>query len=112
MGGRLQNECDWVRVYCKLDLSTEVDHAPHFSYFFTTAAFMPLLSAASKTRKGFTSGVINITSMSGITRTSQHHFKYNVSKAAAIHLNTLLAQELCRPGEVFQFTRFAESHTP
>ena len=34
--------------------------------------------------------------MSGITRTSQHHFKYNVSKAADIHLTTLLAQELRR----------------
>lgn len=36
--------------------------------------------------------------MSGITRTTQHHFKYNVSKSATIQLNTLLAQELRRPG--------------
>lgn len=36
--------------------------------------------------------------MSGITRTSQHHIKYNVSKAASIHLNTLLAQELRQNG--------------
>ena len=65
-------------------------------YFFTTAAFLPLLSAAA--RKGHTGSVINISSMSGITRTSQHHLKYNVSKAATIHLSTLLAQELRRPG--------------
>ncbi|KAI0658528.1 NAD-P-binding protein [Cubamyces menziesii] len=65
-------------------------------YFFTTAAFLPLLSAAA--REGHTGSVINISSMSGITRTSQHHFKYNVSKAATIHLSTLLAQELRRPG--------------
>ncbi|KAI4527135.1 NAD(P)-binding protein [Schizophyllum commune Loenen D] len=63
-------------------------------HFFTSAAFIPLLSAA--TRPGHTGTVINISSMSGITRTSQHHFKYNVSKAADIHLTTLLAQELRR----------------
>ncbi|KIM76359.1 hypothetical protein PILCRDRAFT_826347 [Piloderma croceum F 1598] len=81
-----------------LSLWEDVYRTNVIGYFFMTAAFMPLLSAASKTRKDFTSSVINITSMSGITRTSQHHFKYNVSKAAAIHLNTLLAQELRRPG--------------
>ncbi|TFK46914.1 NAD-P-binding protein [Heliocybe sulcata] len=67
-------------------------------YFFTTVAFLPLLSAASKARPNHTAAVINNTSMSGITRTTQHHYKYNVSKGAAIHLNTLLAQELRRPG--------------
>jgi hypothetical protein len=36
--------------------------------------------------------------MSGTTRTTQHHYQYNVSKGATIHLNTLLAQELRRPG--------------
>ncbi|KAI0737735.1 NAD-P-binding protein [Daedaleopsis nitida] len=65
-------------------------------YFFTSAAFLPLLSAAA--REGHTGTVINVTSMSGITRTSQHHFKYNVSKAATIQLSTLLAQEFRRPG--------------
>ncbi|KAI0650380.1 NAD(P)-binding protein [Trametes meyenii] len=77
---------DWETVY-----RTNV-----IGYFFTTAAFIPLLSAAA--RAGHTASVINIASMSGITRTSQHHFKYNVSKAATIHLSTLLAQELRRPG--------------
>ncbi|KAH9854979.1 NAD-P-binding protein [Lenzites betulinus] len=77
---------DWETVY-----RTNV-----VSYFFTTVAFLPLLSAA--TREGHTGTVINISSMSGITRTSQHHFMYNVSKAATIQLNTLLAQELRRPG--------------
>jgi NAD(P)-dependent dehydrogenase (short-subunit alcohol dehydrogenase family) len=43
-------------------------------------------------------GVINIASISGITRTSQHHVKYNASKAASIHLSALLAQEFSRPG--------------
>ncbi|TFY83540.1 hypothetical protein EWM64_g489 [Hericium alpestre] len=43
-----------------------------------------------------TPGVINITSVSGMTRTTQNHINYNVSKAAAIQLSTLLAQELRR----------------
>ena len=66
------------------------------SHFFTTVAFLPLLSAAA--RPDHTASVINISSISGITRTSQHHFMYNVSKAASIQLNDLLAQELRRPG--------------
>ncbi|KAJ4001648.1 NAD(P)-binding protein [Lentinula boryana] len=67
-------------------------------HFFTTAAFIPLLAATSTVYPGRTAAVINNTSMSGITRTTQHHFKYNVSKGAAIHLTTLLAQELRREG--------------
>ena len=47
--------------------------APFRRYFFTAAAFLPLLSAAART--GHTGTVINVSSMSGITRTSQHHFK-------------------------------------
>lgn len=65
-------------------------------HFFTTAAFIPLLAATPNIHSGRTPAVINTTSMSGITRTSQHHFKYNVAKAAAIHLTTLLSQELRR----------------
>ncbi|KAJ3479108.1 hypothetical protein NLI96_g9290 [Meripilus lineatus] len=65
-------------------------------YFFTTVAFLPLLTAAN--RPGHTASVINVSSISGITRTTQHHFMYNVSKSATIQLNTLLAQELSQPG--------------
>jgi len=65
-------------------------------YFFTTVAFLPLLSAASNA--GHTGSVINVSSISGITRTTQHHFAYNTSKAATIQLNQLLAQEFRRPG--------------
>jgi len=65
-------------------------------HFFTTVAFLPLLTAANT--ESHTPGVINITSISGITRTTQHHYKYNVSKAAALQLSHLLAQELRRPG--------------
>ncbi|KLO06868.1 NAD(P)-binding protein [Schizopora paradoxa] len=45
-----------------------------------------------------TASVINISSILGVTRTSQYHMKYNVSKAASIRLNTLLAQELRQEG--------------
>ncbi|KAH7931342.1 NAD(P)-binding protein [Leucogyrophana mollusca] len=62
-------------------------------YFFLATAFLPLLNAATMNHSQHTGSIINISSISGITRTSQHHFKYNVSKAATIQLSTLLAQE-------------------
>lgn len=65
-------------------------------HYFTAVAFIPLLAAASTLRPNHTGSVINTSSMSGITRTTQHHFMYNVSKAADIHLTKLLAQELRR----------------
>lgn len=61
-------------------------------------SFLPLLEKgnrskpSSKTR--WTSTVINITSISGTVRTSQNHFGYNASKAAANHLTTMLSHEL------------------
>ncbi|KAJ3777508.1 NAD(P)-binding protein [Lentinula raphanica] len=65
-------------------------------YFFTTAAFIPLLAATSTVHPGRTAAVINNTSVAGMTRTSEHQFKYNVSKGAAISLTTFLSQELRR----------------
>jgi len=77
---------DWEQTY-----RTNV-----IGYFFTTVAFLPLLSAAN--RAGHTGSVINVSSISGVTRTTQHHFMYNVSKSATIQLNNLLAQELSQSG--------------
>jgi len=68
------------------------------SYYFMSSAFLPLLAAASKANPGRSAAIVNISSISGITRTTQHHPAYNVSKAATIHLNTLLAQEFSQPG--------------
>ncbi|KAI0814784.1 hypothetical protein BC629DRAFT_812478 [Irpex lacteus] len=65
-------------------------------HFFTTIAFLPLLTAAK--RPDYTPSVINVSSIAGITRTTRYCFMYSVSKAASIHLNTLLAQELRKPG--------------
>lgn len=62
--------------------------------FFMTTAFLPLLQAGTDLERGWSSTVVNISSISGIVKTSQHHFPYNASKAAAIHLSKMLAQEI------------------
>ncbi|CAK9781630.1 NAD(P)-binding protein [Cutaneotrichosporon oleaginosum] len=70
------------------------------SYYFSTWAFVPLLCSA-KTKGGAqeVGNVVNISSMSGITRTSQRgQFSYNCSKAATISLTDQLAFELARRG--------------
>ncbi|ETN39479.1 uncharacterized protein HMPREF1541_05703 [Cyphellophora europaea CBS 101466] len=66
--------------------------------FFMTTAFLPLLQNASEMHHGYSGTVINITSISGVVKTSQHHFAYNTSKAAAIHLNTMLSNEVAMNG--------------
>jgi NAD(P)-dependent dehydrogenase (short-subunit alcohol dehydrogenase family) len=68
------------------------------SIFFMTTAFLPLLDAGSNKTKGWSSAVLNITSISGSVKTSQHHPNYNASKAAAIHLNRMLANEIQENG--------------
>jgi NAD(P)-dependent dehydrogenase (short-subunit alcohol dehydrogenase family) len=83
-----ENIQDWMDVY-----QTNV-----VGYFFTTIAFLPLLAESTTKRPGHSASVINISSISGITKLSQNQFKYNVSKAATIQLNHMLAQELSRPG--------------
>lgn len=66
--------------------------------FFMTTAFLPLLQKASDTQHGYSSTVINISSISGLVKSSQHHFSYNASKGAAIHLTKLLAAEVASNG--------------
>jgi len=68
------------------------------SIFFMTAAFLPLLDAGSNKTRSWSSTVLNITSISGMVKTSQHHPNYNASKGAAIHLNRLLANEIQENG--------------
>ena len=63
-----------------------------------TTAFLPLLQAAHQHNDNFSGTVINISSISGIVKTSQHHYAYNASKAAAIHLTTMLANEVAENG--------------
>lgn len=79
---------DWQDVY-----ATNVIGA-----YFMSTTFLPLLHAATAAEYGFSASIVNITSISGITRTTQHHMPYNVSKAAAIQLTAMLAQEFSEPG--------------
>ncbi|GIJ83291.1 hypothetical protein Asppvi_002110 [Aspergillus pseudoviridinutans] len=62
--------------------------------YFTTAAFLPLLNKGTDIEHGWSSTVVNISSISGIIKTSQHHFHYNASKGAAIHVTRMLAHEI------------------
>ncbi|KIW14847.1 hypothetical protein PV08_07632 [Exophiala spinifera] len=66
--------------------------------FFMTTAFLPLLNAAHRHHDNFSGVVINNSSISGIVKTSQHHYAYNASKAASIHLTTMLANEIVQNG--------------
>jgi len=66
--------------------------------FFMTTAFLPLLQKATERHHGYSGTVINISSISGIVQSSQHHFSYNASKAAAIHLTKMLAAEVAENG--------------
>ncbi|KAJ9482843.1 hypothetical protein VN97_g10580 [Penicillium thymicola] len=62
--------------------------------FFTTTAFLPLLNKGTEGEHGWSSTVVNISSISGLVKTAQHHFAYNASKAAAVHLTKMLAHEI------------------
>lgn len=66
--------------------------------FFMTTAFLPLLQKSTEYHHGWSGTVINISSISGIVKTSQHHYAYNASKAAAIHVTTMLANEIAENG--------------
>lgn len=65
---------------------------------FMTAAFLPLLQQSTERHPGWSGTVINISSISGMVQTAQHHFPYNASKGAAIHLNRMLASEIASQG--------------
>ncbi|KAI8722617.1 hypothetical protein NCS52_00406000 [Fusarium sp. LHS14.1] len=75
---------DWADTY-----NTNVT-----GHFFMTAAFLPLLQKSSEKHHGWSSTVINITSISGMIQKAQHHFAYNASKGAAEHLTRMLASEI------------------
>ncbi|KAI0036480.1 short-chain dehydrogenase [Vararia minispora EC-137] len=65
-----------------------------FSIYYTTSAFLGLLSKGSKDfDAAFTSSVVNITSISGVVKLAQNHFCYNSAKAAASHLTKMMSTE-------------------
>ena len=49
-----------------------------FSIFFVTTAFLGLLAKGSDDIFGYSSSVINITSISGIMKLAQEHVRFNV----------------------------------
>lgn len=75
---------DWTSTYATNVAST----------FFMTTAFLPLLAASTERHPGWSGTVINISSISGLVKSAQHHFSYNASKAAAAHLTRMLAAEI------------------
>jgi len=79
---------DWDDVY-----RTNVSQC-----YFMTTAFLPLLQKATEKQHGWSGTVINISSISGRVKTTQHHPQYNASKAATIHLTRMLANEIQENG--------------
>ncbi|KAI3320920.1 hypothetical protein HD806DRAFT_505340 [Xylariaceae sp. AK1471] len=75
---------DWTSVY-----KTNVAQI-----FFMTTAFLPLLQKSTESSPGWSGTVLNITSISGLVKSPQHHFQYNASKAAANHLTRMLSAEI------------------
>lgn len=60
--------------------------------FYTSMAFLPLLAKGKETTPGYTSSVINVTSISGFMKgSSSGQFAYAASKAAATHVSRMLA---------------------
>ncbi|KAK1758135.1 putative short chain dehydrogenase [Echria macrotheca] len=82
------------------------------SIFFATTAFLPLLQASSERHKGWSGTVINTTSISGMVKSAQHHFSYNASKAAAIHLTRMLAAEIAENGHKIRVNSIAPGPFP
>jgi len=76
----------------------EVHRTNVASIYFMTAAFLPLVEAATKHNPGYSGTIINITSISGLTNQSQNHYAYNASKGAAVHLTKMMASEICNSG--------------
>ncbi|KAM0251925.1 hypothetical protein ACHAQJ_007940 [Trichoderma viride] len=79
---------DWLNVY-----RTNVA-AVHF----TTAALLPLLQNSTETHPGWSATVINISSISGLVKSSQNHFSYNTSKGATEHLTRMMAADFAAAG--------------
>ncbi|KAK4148868.1 hypothetical protein C8A00DRAFT_47400 [Chaetomidium leptoderma] len=94
---------DWTTTY-----ETDV-----VSIFFTTAAFLPLLQRSSDHNRHCWSGTaINITSISGLIKSAQHHFAYNAAKAAASHLTRMLAAEVAAAGHKVRVNALAPGVFP
>ncbi|KZS94949.1 NAD(P)-binding protein [Sistotremastrum niveocremeum HHB9708] len=80
--------------------------------YFVAAAFLPLLVRAKDTH-GNPGSILNISSMSGITKQSQGgQFSYNAAKAATISLSQQLAYEFSRPTLNVRVNNLAPGYFP
>ncbi|KXT06662.1 hypothetical protein AC578_8597 [Pseudocercospora eumusae] len=94
---------DWLNVY-KINVA---------SYYFTSAAFLPLLCAARDHGYSEAGSILNISSISGITKESQNgQFSYNASKAGTISLTEQLAVDFKRPGIEVRVNTLAPGYFP
>ncbi|KAL8993849.1 MAG: hypothetical protein Q9169_006037 [Polycauliona sp. 2 TL-2023] len=60
--------------------------------YFMTAAFLPLLAKGREVTPGYSTSVVNISSISGVMKgTSMGQFAYATSKAGLIHLTRMMA---------------------
>jgi NAD(P)-dependent dehydrogenase (short-subunit alcohol dehydrogenase family) len=83
------------------------------SIYFVSIAFLPLLCAARDQGHPEAGNIINISSISGITKESQWgQFSYNASKAATISLTEQLAVELKNPGLEVRVNTIAPGYFP
>lgn len=79
---------DWVDIY----------RTNAAAPYFVTAAFLPLLQKSTERHKGWSGTAITVSSVSGVVKTSQRHFEYNASKAAATHVTRMLANDIATAG--------------
>ncbi|KAK3367242.1 hypothetical protein B0T24DRAFT_581834 [Lasiosphaeria ovina] len=82
------------------------------SIYFVTTAFLPLLQKSSELHPGWSGTVINISSISGLVKSAQHHFAYNASKAAAVHLTRMLSAEIAENGHKIRVNSIAPGVFP
>ena len=80
--------------------------------WFTSVCFLPLLQKASEATHGWSGTIVNITSISGQVKTTQHHAQYNASKAAAIHVTRMLANEVQANGLKIRINNIAPGMLP
>ena len=94
---------EWTSIY-KVNVA---------SVYFVSIAFLPLLCAARENGYAEAGNIINISSISGLTKESQWgQFSYNASKAATISLTEQLAVELKNPGLEVRVNTIAPGYFP
>lgn len=94
---------DWTWVY-------SIDVA---SYYFTSVAFLPLLVAARENGYEEAGSILNISSMSGITKNSQNgQFSYNAAKAGCVSLTEQLAHDFKRADIMVRVNQLAPGYFP